>query len=823
MEYPFNEIEPKWQRIWQEKGLFNTQEVKDKKKYYILSMFPYPSGALHMGHVSNYAIGDAMTRSKLMEGYNVFQPMGYDSFGLPAENYAIQNNTHPRLSMEENIKVIRAQFNRMGFGFDWSREISTCRPEYYKWNQWLFSKLYEKGLVYKKKAYLNWCDECKTVLANEQVENGSCWRCEGKVRQKEMEQWFIRITAYSEELLDFSKVIDWPERVMIMQTHWIGKSVGTKIHFPVENSDKIISVFTTRPDTIFGCTYMALPPEHPYVVEWLKEAGSDSPLHAFCERVINQDKIERTAEDTTKEGMFSGHYCINPVNSEKIPIWITNYVLLDYGTGAVMAVPAHDQRDFEFAKKYNLSLKVVITDEERTLNPDTMKEAYVEEGYIVNSGQFNGMESEASKKAITDWMSENSYGEYSVSYRLRDWGISRQRYWGTPIPIIHCQKCGSVTVPENELPVELPYNVEVGKTRQNPLLTVDEWVNTECPVCHGPAKRETDTMDTFVDSSWYYARFTDPHNTDKPFAKEKGDYWLPVDQYIGGIEHACLHLLYARFFHKFMRDAGLLKGDEPFARLLTQGMVIKDGAKMSKSKGNVVDPGYIIDRYGADTARVFMLFASPPDKDVEWSDEGIMGAFRFLNRIWRLINGNIDIIRQFKDREVTGDSDLIKHILYSTHFTIKKVREDIETRMQFNTAIAALMEHFNNLTSIKDPKTMNEREKIAFVCGCLIIPRLIYPFAPHIAEELWSICGYENLIHTAGVPEWNEKYLQREEIDYVIQVQGKVRGRVTMPAGASEEKIRSEALRVPNVEKFIGKSEVKKIVIVKNKLISIVI
>ena len=823
MEYPFNKIEPKWQKYWQEKGLFKTDEKLDKKKYYVLSMFPYPSGALHMGHVSNYSIGDAVTRYKLMQGCNVMQPMGYDSFGLPAENFAIQNKTHPRKATEENIDTMRGQFDRMGFGLDWSREVSTCRPGYYKWNQWLFKRLYEKGLVYRKKAYLNWCEECQTVLANEQVEQGQCWRCESPVQQKEMEQWFIRITKYAEELLDFSKVIDWPERVRLMQTHWIGRSEGTNINFSVENSDKVISVFTTRPDTIFGCTYMALPPEHPYIVEWLKETDPSSPLHTFCKKVVNLDKMERTSDETTKEGMFSGHYCINPVNGEKIPIWITNYVLLDYGTGAVMAVPAHDQRDFEFAQKYDLPMKIVIQNEEKNLKLETMQEAYIESGYLANSAQFNGMESEASKKAITDWMIENKYGEYAVSYRLRDWGISRQRYWGSPIPIIHCPNCGIVLVPDEELPVELPTNVEVGKTRQNPLLSIEEWVNTTCPRCKGSARRETDTMDTFFDSSWYYARFADAHNESAPFSKEKADYWLPVDQYIGGIEHACMHLMYARFFHKFMRDIGLLSGDEPFARLLTQGMVIKDGAKMSKSKGNVVDPNYIIDRYGADTARVFMLFASPPDKDVEWSDEGIMGAFRFLNRIWRLFNENKDLINKFKTHQINDISEQSQKLLYSTHFTIKKVTEDIEQRMQFNTAIAALMEHFNNISAVKEPDRLTDDEKAAFVHGCLVIPRLIYPFAPHIAEELWQQAGYKDLIHIAGFPGWEEKYLKQDEINYVIQVQGKVRGRITVPADAGDDKIKELALQVENVQKFIDNREIKKMVIVKNKLISIVV
>ena len=824
MEYPFEEIEKKWQNIWQERKVFEAEDLSKKPHYYVLSMFPYPSGTLHMGHVSNYSIADAIARFKLMQGYNVMQPMGYDSFGMPAENFAIQHNSHPRNSTDENIDIMKKQFQIMGFGFDWSRELSTCHPEYYRWGQWLFKRMYEKGLVYKKSSYVNWCDSCNTVLANEQVEDGRCWRCENPVRQKELEQWFFKITDYAEELLDFSKMIDWPERVISMQKNWIGKSFGTNIHFKLEIEQDIITVFTTRPDTIFGCTFMALPPEHPLVTRWLKQEPDNHSMKRFCERVINEDKIMRTAEDTTKEGIFSGRYAINPVNGEKVQIWITNYVLMDYGTGAVMAVPAHDQRDFEFAKKYDIPIKIVIQNQEKDLDLNKMKEAYIEPGILVNSAQFDEMNSEESKNIITLWMQENNMGEEAITYRLRDWGISRQRYWGTPIPVIYCEKCGTVLVPDEELPLKLPDNVKLGKTTGNPLLSVDEWINTTCPQCGGAARRETDTMDTFVDSSWYFARYTDPKNEEIPFARDKADYWLPVDQYIGGIEHACMHLLYARFFHKFMRDIGLANTDEPFARLLTQGMVTKDGAKMSKSKGNVVDPQYIIDRYGADTVRTFMLFASPPEKDVEWSDEGVKGAFRFLNRVWKLFEDNYELILENKleiEKKKETRSE-IKKLLFSTHSTIKKVIDDIN-RMQYNTAIAAIMEHLNNVYAIGDAKKLDPSEKAIYVESCLIIPQLLYPFAPHISEELWQRAGNSILIHEAGLIEYNQSYLVRDEVTYVVQIMGKIRGKLTVDTTTSEVEIKKLALDLENVKKYINNKKIKKIIVIPKKLVSIVI
>ncbi len=850
MEYPFEKIEKKWQEIWKEQKVFNAIDGSEKPKYYVLSMFPYPSGALHMGHVSNYSIADVIARFKLMQGYNVMQPMGYDSFGLPAENFAIQNHSHPRITTDESIEIMAKQFQSIGFGIDWEREVSTCHPDYYIWGQWLFKRMYEKGLAYKKFSFVNWCENCQTVLANEQVEDGRCWRCENPVYQKELKQWFFKITEYAEELLDFSKVIDWPERVKTMQINWIGRSNGTNIHFKLEDSDEIITVFTTRPDTIFGCTFMALPPEHPLVTELLKHEPKDSKIFKFCNKVMNEDKILRTAEDTTKEGIFSERYTINPVNGEKVQIWITNYVLMEYGTGAVMAVPAHDQRDFEFARKYNIPINIVIQTPQKDLILEEMTEAYIEPGILVNSAHFNDMESIASMQAITDWMVENNMGEYAITYRLRDWGISRQRYWGTPIPVIYCDKCGTVLVPDKDLPVILPVNVKLGKTTQNPLLSVEDWVNITCPQCEGPAKRETDTMDTFVDSSWYFARYADSKNDKIPFSKDKADYWLPVDQYIGGIEHAVMHLMYARFFHKFMRDIGLVSSDEPFARLLTQGMVTKDGAKMSKSKGNTVDPQYIIDRYGSDTLRVFMLFASPPEKDVEWSDEGVKGAFRFLNRVWRLFEKNLELIKiaikmhkkaqkdntnsATKERPDTvvpsyraGEgtqsiSSEIKNLRYSTHSTIKKVIEDIKDRMQYNTAIAAIMEHLNNVYGITKPEKLNDDEKAIYAEACIIIPRLLYFFAPHISEELWKLMENETLVHEVGVPQYNKDFLIKDEVTYVVQIMGKVRGKMEVPVDTSQEDIKKLVMEIENVKKYLEGKEVKKIIVVPKKLVSIV-
>jgi len=823
MEYPFGAIERKWQQVWRERQIFHTPDKNDKPKYYVLSMFPYPSGVLHIGHASNYSIGDAVTRLKMMQGYNVMQPMGYDSFGMPAENYAIQHDSHPRITTEENIAAMRGQFDGMGFGLDWDREVSTCRPAYYKWGQYIFKKLYEKGLVYRKKSFQNWCEECQTVLANEQVEDGHCWRCNSVVEQKELEQWYFRITDYAEELLDFSKVIDWPERVMTMQKNWIGKSEGARINFVLENSNTLIPIFTTRPDTIFGVTFMALPPEHPLVQGWLADEPDNKPLHEFCRKVINADKVERSSAEAIKEGVFSGRYCINPLNGDKVQIWVTNYVLMDYGTGAVMAVPAHDQRDWDFAKKYDIPIKLVIQNPEQSLALNDMNAAYTEPGIMVNSKQFDGMPSEEAKAAITTWAAENNWGQQTLTYRLRDWGISRQRYWGNPIPIIHCPHCGVVLVPDEDLPVLLPDNVQVGRTTSNPLLSVPEWLNVSCPKCGAPAKRETDTMDTFVDSSWYFARYTDPKNNKAPFEPEKAKYWLPVDQYIGGIEHACMHLLYARFFHKFMRDMGWVNSDEPFARLLTQGMVTKDGAKMSKSKGNTVDPQYIIDRFGADTLRVFLLFASPPEKDVEWSDDGVMGAFRFLNRVYRLIDSQKELITKgMKLNAGTAViSDEVDELRFEAHHAISRWLEDSLQRMQYNTAIASTMELLNAIIKIKEPGQLNEAELAVYAFACAALPKMLYPFAPHIAEELWQLLGQTNLLHDSGLPEYNPEYLKRDTITYVVQVNGKLRGKLEVPAGIDNQALEQQALDVDNVRRSLEGLSVKKVIVIPGKMVSI--
>ena len=859
MDYTFTEIERKWQKIWQERRIAKAQDFSEKPKYYVLSMFPYPSGVLHIGHASNYAIGDAITRLKLMEGYNVLQPMGYDSFGMPAENYAITHNSHPRITTEEHIVNMRQQFDGMGFFLDWEREVSTCRPDYYHWGQYIFKKMYEQGLVYRKKSFQNWCETCKTVLANEQVEDDCCWRCGSEVIQKEMDQWYFRITDYAEELLDFSHVIEWPERVMTMQKYWIGKSEGARIDFTLENSSQKIPIFTTRPDTIFGVTFMALPPEHPLVQTWLAQEPDNAELQSFCKKVMNEDKLLRSSAESLKEGVFSGRYAINPLNGAKVQIWITNYVLMDYGTGAVMAVPAHDQRDFDFARKYDIPIQIVIQNLDKSLKLEELTEAYIEPGIICNSAHFDDQDSEAAQGEITRWVQEKGWGEATITYRLRDWGISRQRYWGNPIPMIHCPKCGIVPVPDEDLPVLLPDEVQVGQTTSNPLLSVPDWLNVKCPVCGEDAQRETDTMDTFVDSSWYYARYTDAHNQDLPFDPAKAEYWLPVDQYIGGIEHACMHLLYARFIYKFMRDMGWVKGNEPFARLLTQGMVLKDGAKMSKSKGNTVDPQYIVDRFGSDTLRVYLLFASPPEKDVEWNDEALMGAFRFLSRTYRLIKGNLTAIQQglqvreeseelspkpvaqdavpaesapvaqdavpaedlHSSKESAKLSPELKNLRFSTHHCIQRWREDSLIRMQYNTAIAAVMEHLNHCTALKSTEDLNPAELSIYAQACSIIPQLLYPFAPHIAEELWQMMGHPNLLHESGLPIYEEKYLAQDTVTYVIQVNGKIRGKLEVAPDTAAGVLQELALKVENVIRALEGFELKKIIVIPGKMVSI--
>lgn len=820
-------IEKKWQACWEEEHLFETKADPALEKFYLLEMFPYPSGRIHMGHVRNYTIGDVVARFLKMRGYNVLHPMGWDAFGMPAENAAIKAKIHPAKWTYDNIAYMRQQLQKLGFSYDWSREFATCDVSYYRWEQLFFLKMYERGLAYRGTAYVNWCDTCQTVLANEQVEGGACWRCDQPVMQKEMEQWFFKITDYVEELLDYTyKLPGWPERVLTMQQNWIGKSFGSEIVFPMAAGDGEIKVFTTRADTLFGATFMSLAPEHPMVEKISHSSPNHEEILHFVERAKLVQRSDRTADLLEKEGVFTGSYCINPVTQEKMPIYVANFVVMEYGTGAVMAVPAHDQRDFEFAQKYDLPIRVVIKPENSPSTPsaEQLSEADEEDGILVNSGSFTGMTSGRAREAITAALEANGQGRQTVQYRLRDWGISRQRYWGAPIPVIYCDSCGILPVPEKDLPVVLPTDVELPAHGGSPLPTCEKFVKTDCPKCARPARRETDTMDTFVESSWYFARFACADYHDGPLDKERVDYWLPVNQYIGGIEHAVLHLLYSRFFVKVLRDMGYVKMDEPFLNLLTQGMVIKDGAKMSKSKGNVVDPDEMIENYGADTVRLFCLFASPPERDLDWSDQGVEGAFRFLSRVWRMVADNRDTINSaalYKGVDTLPQA--LSELHRKTHLTIKKVTEDIRDRFHFNTAIAAVMELVNQIYQVLEnsshEKNFGEvlREAVEAVILCLS------PMVPHIAEELWGAIGHEESIMKAPWPVWREESLHTNESLIVVQVNGKLRSRITISSDSTKEELEKAALGDAKVQDFIAGKTVKKVVVVPNKLINIVV
>ncbi len=751
----FNQIAKKWQNKWEEKGIFKVKEDLKKKKFYCLEMYPYPSERLHMGHLRNYSIGDALARYKRMQGYNVLYPMGYDAFGLPAENAAIKHGIDPEKWTLINMDTIRQQQKSMGFSYDWDREIASLYENYYKWNQWIFLKFYEKGLAYKKKAAVNWCQSCATVLANEQVIDGKCWRCNSDVTETFLEQWFFKITYYAEELLnDIEKIEHWPESVKVMQRNWIGKSHGVEIKFRIKGTNKTISTFTTRPDTIFGVTALVFAVEHPMVLELVEGTEYEKPVKDFITETKKRSRMERTAADTEKHGVFIGKYVINPVNNAEAPIYVVDYALMEYGTGAVMVVPAHDERDFQFAKKYNLQIKVVITPEDYELKAEKMTRAYVEEGVLIHSGQFDGMNNIDAIEEISEWMEKNGFGKRTVNYKIRDWLISRQRYWGTPVPIIYCNKCGIMAVPYEELPVSLPKPEKCKFTgKGNPLETCDEFVNVKCPKCSGKARRETDTMDTFVDSSWYFLRYCSSKYEKGPFDKEKAEYWMPVDQYIGGIEHAILHLLYARFFTKALRDLGFVTVDEPFARLLTQGMVIKDGAKMSKSLGNVVDPEEISSKYGPDTARLFILFAALPEKELEWSDRGVAGSFRFLNRVYNLVNENINSIshKHYDEHKLT-DKD--KYILSKMHLTIKNVTEHIEN-FEFSLAIGKIMEYVDVLQKYK------EKQKEVFGEAIKNLALMMLPFTPHLSEELWHMIKGQEFASLQKWPSYDENKIDK--------------------------------------------------------------
>jgi len=837
-KYDPKEIESKWQRCWAEHQTFKVTEDPSKAKYYCLEMFPYPSGRIHMGHVRNYAIGDVVARYKKMRGYNVLHPMGWDAFGLPAENAAIEKGVHPVVWTHDNIAYMRDQLRKMGLSYDWDREVTTCDPAYYKWNQWFFLKMYEKGLAYKRRSSVNWCNSCETVLANEQVIDGQCWRCSSVVDQKELEQWFFKITAYAEELLaGCDKLTGWPERVLIMQRNWIGKSTGVEVDFPLAAGNGAIRIFTTRPDTLFGVTFMSLAPEHPLVESLIRGSEAEAAVRAFVERAKRQDKVIRTAEDIEKEGVFTGRYAINPLTQEKIPVWVANFVLMEYGTGAIMAVPAHDQRDFEFAKKYNLPVKVVIQNSGGTLSEGTMTAAYTDEGPLVHSGLFSGTLSPAAIEKIAEYIEREGLGKRTVNYKIRDWGVSRQRYWGTPIPIIYCDRCGVVPVPEDALPVVLPRDVAFTGKGGSPLHQVQGFVKAHCPSCGGEARRETDTMDTFVDSSWYFLRYGSPKTDHLPFDKQAVSYWMNVDQYIGGIEHAVLHLLYARFFTRVVRDLGLIAVDEPFANLLTQGMVIKDGAKMSKSKGNVVDPDYLITTYGADTARLFSLFAAPPEKDLDWSDRGVEGAFRFLSRVYRKVadlapclNPKLNLkargVHQYRNRldEIgAGLPEDLKRLRKIVHQTIRKVTEDIDG-FHFNTAISFIMEMVNNIYLVPH-EDRTEDEGFLYVMKEALdsLVLLLSPFAPHIAEEMWEMLGYESSVTGVPWPIYCTEIAQEEERLIIIQVNGKVRSKITVPAGTPEEEIRKRALSDERVTGILGGKPPRKVFVVQEKLVNIVV
>ncbi len=821
-KYSPEQVEHKWQEFWAEEKLFTVDFDPGKDKYYVLEMFPYPSGNLHMGHVRNYSIGDVLARFKMMKGFNVLHPMGWDAFGMPAENAAIKARSHPAIWTMNNINEMRRQLKRLGFSYDWDREIASCHPEYYRWEQWLFVRMLEKGLVYRKKGIVNYCEPCQTVLANEQVEDGCCWRCSTPVVQKEQDGWFFKITDYAQELLDWcEKLPGWPEKVLTMQRNWIGKSEGARILFEREDGGPPIEVFTTRPDTLHGATFMSLAPEHPLCLELSAGTSQETAVRSFVNKVLTQDWEARMGEDTEKEGVFIGAYCINPLTGYRMPIYTANFVLFEYGTGAVMAVPAHDQRDFEFARKYGLEIIVVIQPEGEELDPSTMTEAYTDRGVLVNSNEFNGTDNTEAMKAISAKLESMDKGGATINFRIRDWGISRQRYWGAPIPVIHCEDCGPVPVPDEDLPVVLPTDIEFPESGRSPLPDLDWWVNADCPQCGMKARRETDTMDTFVESSWYFDRYACPRYDVGMIEKKEVDYWLPVDQYIGGIEHAILHLLYSRFFTKVLRDMGLKNSDEPFTRLLTQGMVIKDGAKMSKSKGNVVDPEELIAGHGADTVRLFCLFAAPPERDLDWTTEGVEGAARFLNRVWNLVLKHKDI---HADETVEPESEVAKQITRLTHKTIKKVTSDIEDRFHFNTAVAAVMEMSNELGRIPDGDLQQQADVAAAMMRALkAMTLLLSPFVPHICEEIWEALGGMAGLTRNQWPTYDPAYLEEDEVLIVVQVNGKKRGEITVPADAPEESIKETALAHPNVARFLDGKSVKKVILVPRKLVSVVV
>ncbi len=863
MEKTFNhqQIEKKWQDRWASSKLFKVTVDDSKQKYYVLEMFPYPSGKIHMGHVRNYAIGDIIARFKRMRGFNVLHPMGWDAFGMPAENAAIANNTHPARWTYDNIDTMRSQLKRLGLSYDWDREIATCRPEYYHWEQWLFLKMYEKGMVYRKESFVNWCETCQTVLANEQVEAGACWRCNQPVLQKKLNQWFFRITDYAEDLLIYcDQLPGWPEEVVTMQKNWIGKSYGAEIQFPIADHKEKIPVFTTRPDTIFGATFMCLAPEHPLVTQLSKGTDQELAVNEFVDRIARQERTSRAVDQYEKEGIFTGAWCVNPATQKKIPIYTANFILMEYGTGAVMSVPAHDQRDFEFARKYDLEIIEVVRPPDREHLSAPLKEAYTGSGVMINSGSFDGIPNTRALDEIIAYLEQQGHGHKTINYRLRDWGISRQRYWGAPIPMVHCDQCGIVPVPYKDLPVRLPEDAQLLPGGRSPLPELASFYQTACPSCGNPtARRETDTMDTFVESSWYFERFCSPRYDEGMFDPDAVDYWMPVDQYIGGVEHAILHLLYSRYFTRVLKDEKLVKHREPFARLLTQGMVCKETVrcdehgwlgpddangegdqrtcnecgrkatigrivKMSKSKKNVVDPEDLLTRFGADTTRLFCLFAAPPKRSLEWREEGVEGSYRFLNRIWRLVWAWLPHVRKVTpyDAPMAPLNDPLAALYRKTHQTIEKVTRDIEDRFHFNTAISAVMELVNLAHGI-DPNGTDPLPASVMRLSLESIVLLLSPIVPHFCEEIWEALGFKESVLLTAWPSYRKEALVEDQITVVLQVNGKLRSRLTVPANITEKALEEIALADERVLKFIDGKPIRKTIVVKKKLVNIVI
>ncbi|WP_374712241.1 leucine--tRNA ligase [Symbiobacterium terraclitae] len=855
--FNFREAEPRWQQRWEQEGIYKVERDPSRPKYYALAMFPYPSGKLHMGHVRNYTIVDVIARYRRMKGYNVLHPIGFDSFGMPAENAAIQHGANPAVWTRQNIAEMTEQLKQLGYSYDWSRAVYTYREDYYKWTQWLFLQFYKKRLAYKKTAPVNWCPSCQTVLANEQVEDGRCWRCDSVVTKKDLSQWFFRITQYADELLADLKQLEggWPDQVRIMQQNWIGRSEGARVEFTLEATGDKIPIFTTRPDTIYGVTFMVVAPEHPIVekicTSGLVGADRVAAIWAFQEKMKSLNEIARTSTEAEKEGLYTGLDVINPFNGEKAQLWIANYVLMEYGTGAVMGVPAHDQRDFEFAQKYGLPIKVVIQNPERSLRAEEMTEAYVDPGIMVNSGPFDGTPNLEGIAKVAEYAAEKGFGEKTVTYRLRDWLISRQRAWGAPIPIVYCEKCGTVPVPESDLPVRLPDDLDFTGQGASPLARHAGFVNTTCPCCGGPAKRETDTMDTFVCSSWYFLRYTDASNAEKPWNTEDVDYWMPVDQYVGGIEHAVLHLLYARFFTKVLRDMGLVKVDEPFARLLTQGMVLKDGSKMSKSKGNTVSPEEMMAKYGADACRLFIMFAAPAERDLDWSDAGIEGAYRFVNRFYRMVTSALpayqharsllpvnpadpdSLMGALSEKEIaeglakaapnlSAEDRAMRRVI---HATVKRITTDLHERFAFNTAVSGLMEMTNAIYAYREKLQSEDWNTSALVLAEAIQKAvlIIAPFCPHLADELWAKLGHTRSIHLESWPTYDEEVARAETVEIVVQINGRVRDRMEVPAGISAAEMEAAARASEKVQALVAGKEIVKVIPVPGKLVNIVV